>query len=120
MTIVWTRTARIDLESILGYVAASSESTAVNIFNSIRYRLSDLILFPEKGRIVPELDFYNVKNYRELVVPPWRIIYKIEASKIYILAVFDSRRNFEDILLKRILHNTAINTGKNLGSLPEL
>ncbi|HPJ41757.1 MAG TPA: type II toxin-antitoxin system RelE/ParE family toxin [Spirochaetota bacterium] len=44
-----------------------------------------------------------MSNYRELIVVPWRIIYRIEEQKVYILAVIDSRRNFEDIILKRIM-----------------
>ena len=58
---------------------------------------------PEKGRIVPELEFFHIRTYREIIESPWRIIYRIEEQKAHILAVIDGRRNVEDILLQRFL-----------------
>jgi hypothetical protein len=42
--------------------------------------------------------------YRELIELPWRIIYKIEEDKVFVLAVIDGRRNMEDILLDRFVN----------------
>jgi len=42
-------------------------------------------------------------QYRELVIPPWRLIYRIDERKIYVLSVIDSRQNVEDILLNRLI-----------------
>ena len=58
---------------------------------------------PLKGRIVPELRFFNILSYREMIYPPWRIIYRIMEDKVWILAVIDVRRNMEDILLERFV-----------------
>lgn len=58
---------------------------------------------PLQGRIVPELRYYGVLTYRELIRPPWRIIYKTEENKVWVLAVIDGRRNVEDILLDRFI-----------------
>jgi toxin ParE1/3/4 len=41
-------------------------------------------------------------QYRELIIVPWRIIYRVAENKIYVLSVLDSRQNVEDILLKRL------------------
>jgi len=35
----------------------------------------------------------------------WRIVYKIENEKVYILIVVDSGRDIEDILFGRLLKN---------------
>ena len=35
----------------------------------------------------------------ELIVPPWRILYRIAVKQVYVLSVLDSRQNIEDILL---------------------
>jgi hypothetical protein len=40
-----------------------------------------------------------------LIVPPWRIIYRISEMKVYVLSVLDARQNVEDILLKRLIHH---------------
>jgi plasmid stabilization system protein ParE len=58
---------------------------------------------PLQGRIVPELRHYNILTYRELINSPWRIIYKIEEKKVWVLAVLDGRRNMEDVLLDRFI-----------------
>ena len=40
---------------------------------------------------------------RELIESPWRILYRIEADTVYVLAVIDARRNVEDLLLDRFV-----------------
>jgi hypothetical protein len=39
--------------------------------------------------------------YREIILAHWRMIYRIAGQTVYVLAVFDARRNLEDILLDR-------------------
>ena len=39
------------------------------------------------------------------MLAPWRIVYKEQQEKIFIVAVFDGRRNIEDILLRRLLRD---------------
>ena len=58
---------------------------------------------PGRCRIVPELKDQGIMQYRELIVPPWRIMFRIAEMKVYVLSVLDSRRNIEDILLKRLV-----------------
>jgi len=38
-----------------------------------------------------------------LIYKRWRIVYKIEGNKVYILIVIDSSRDIEDILFRRLL-----------------
>ena len=40
--------------------------------------------------MVPALLKEGITIYRELIAPPWRIMYKIENDTIYIMAIFDS------------------------------
>jgi len=100
--VLWSNTAEIDLKSIIEYIAADSPSSAFKIFKNIQQKASNLYTFPEKGRIVPELQDQGIIQYRELIIPPWRILYRISEERVYILSVLDSRRNIEDILLKRL------------------
>ncbi|OGP20368.1 MAG: addiction module toxin RelE [Deltaproteobacteria bacterium GWA2_65_63] len=48
--------------------------------------------FPESGRIVPEL---NVANIRELIRPPFRIVYRIDETRIRIVRVWRSERTLK-------------------------
>jgi toxin ParE1/3/4 len=100
--VVWTRTAEDDLEGIVDFIADDSVDAALAVFTRIRERAATLVNFPGKGRVVPELNHHGIVQYRELILSPWRIIYRIDGSMVYVTAVFDSRRNLEDLLLERL------------------
>ncbi|MFQ5686592.1 MAG: type II toxin-antitoxin system prevent-host-death family antitoxin [Candidatus Scalindua sp.] len=70
-----------------------------------RKKSSALYRLPERGRIVPELKEYNILQYREIIIDPWRVIYKVAGKKVFVMAVVDSRRNVEDILLDRLVNH---------------
>ena len=56
-----------------------------------------------KSGVVPELLKEGITIYREVVVEPWRIVYKIEHDTVYIMVIFDSRQNIEELLLQKLL-----------------
>ena len=56
-------------------------------------------------RIIPELQLQGILQYRELIIFPWRVIYRISEKNIYILSVLDSRQNVEDILFQRLINS---------------
>ncbi len=62
-----------------------------------------------RGRVVPELQKEGITLYREIIVAPWRILYKVDAEVIYLMAIVDSRRNIEDVLLKKIINGIRVN-----------
>ena len=101
--VIWSETSEKDLMGIVEYIAADSPSNAFEIFKEIKKKASSLYTFPDRGRIVPELQDQGIFLYRELIVPPWRMIYRISKKTVYILSVLDSRQNVEDILLRRLI-----------------
>lgn len=101
--VFWTRTAQQDLIRIIEYIVADSQSKARTIFTEIRQKTAGLNHLPLRGRVVPELKYHGITGYREIIRQPWRIIYKVEEDRVWILAVIDSRRNIEDLLLVRLI-----------------
>jgi plasmid stabilization system protein ParE len=101
--ILWANIAEDDLKNIILHIAENSPTTARAILGKIKEKASSLALLPERGRTVPELQDQGIFLYRELIVAPWRIIYRISDTKVYVLSVLDSRQNVEDILLKRLI-----------------
>jgi plasmid stabilization system protein ParE len=101
--VVWSETAERDFIAIVQYIADDSPARAYDIFKEIRQKASSLRTFPHRGRIVPELQQQGITQYHELVVPPWRVMYRISDKSVYMLAVLDSRRSVEDILLQRLI-----------------
>ncbi len=102
-TVYWTETAQKDLVGIIDYISKDIVERALKVFEKLKKVAEELDNFPYRGRIVPELKYHNIESYRELIISPWRIIYRDEDEKIFMLAVFDGRRNFEDILLERFM-----------------
>ena len=98
----WASIAESDLTNIILYIADESPTNALNIHNKIKEKASGLKHFPERGRIVPELQDQGINLYREIIVSPWRIVYRISGKEVYVLTVFDSRQNAEDVLLKKL------------------
>jgi len=103
--VVWSNVAENDLKNIIEYIAADSPSNAFRIFKNIKQIASNLYIFPERGRVVPELRDQGILQYRELIISPWRLIYRISEKIVYVLSVLDSRQNIEDILLKRLINS---------------
>jgi toxin ParE1/3/4 len=99
----WAAVAESDLKQIIDYIVVDSPGNALQIFKKIRQKASSLYAFPERSRIVPELQGQGIHIYRELIVAPWRIVYRISDGTVFVLLVIDSRKNVEDILLNRLL-----------------
>ncbi|MBU2513507.1 type II toxin-antitoxin system RelE/ParE family toxin [bacterium] len=102
-SVIWSRTAEYDLESIIDYIAEDSPFAARNVLAKIKQKSSLLYSYPARGRIVPELKEFNILQYREIIIDPWRVIYKVTDDKVFVMAVIDARRNVEDILLERMI-----------------
>ena len=101
--VTWSETAERDLLAIVEYIADDSPQRAYDMFKELRKKASSLRTFPDRGRVVPELQQQGITQYRELIITPWKIIYRISESEVYVLSVLDSRRNVEDILLRRLI-----------------
>jgi toxin ParE1/3/4 len=93
----WTIQAADELESIVNDISSDSAPHAklfvIDIFNSIER----LALFPESGRMVPEI---NRREIREIVSGNSRIIYRFRMEMIDILSIFHSSRWFDPKRIK--------------------
>jgi len=101
--VIWTKNAQFDLELIIEYIKTDSLAIAKKIFLEIKKECGNLYYFPERKRVVPELQQIGILKYREIIHKRWRIIYKIDNTKVYVLLVVDSSRNLEDILFQRLI-----------------
>lgn len=101
--VIWTDTAKKDLNEIIEYSAQDSIEIAIQKYEKIKETAGQLVLFPDQGRIIPELFKQNITKYKEIIISPWRLMYKVENNVVYVMAVIDGRRNVEDILLQRLL-----------------
>jgi plasmid stabilization system protein ParE len=49
--------------------------------------------FPESGRMVPER---NTPEIREVIVPPYRVVYRLRGGVVEIATVFRGTRDFPE------------------------
>jgi toxin ParE1/3/4 len=97
------KTAKNDLREIINYIAKNNPINALKKKKKIEDKINTLNHFPERGGYVPELLKNNVKDYRQLIESPWRIIYKIDNDIVNVLLIIDSRRNTQDILVEKLI-----------------
>ena len=102
--VFWTDVAENDLKEIIGYISIRNPSDTNEILKKIKSKASSLHTFPERGRIVPELQKQGISHYREMIISPWRLIHRIAEKEIFVLSFLDSRQNIENILLNRLIH----------------
>ena len=84
MRVHWTHTAVAHLLAIYEHIAQDSPLYAQRIIARLTRRSEQIAVFPQSGRMVPE---YEAPDLREVIERPYRIIYRIKADQIDILAV---------------------------------
>ncbi len=67
-----------DLEKIVRYISINNPEAAKKIGQQLLNKAKELSQFPLRGQIVPE---FNDPNLRQLILKPYRIIYRVEESK---------------------------------------
>lgn len=86
----WTPQAKNDIQNIIDFLAPQSESYAKIQVQRIFDKTDLLSGLPRLGRVVPELEY---KNVREIILGPYRIVYHIVSEKrIDILTIHHSAR----------------------------
>ena len=79
---VWTNVAKQDLAEIIQYIK-NSPGAATTCLKTIKTKVADLNAFPQRGRIVPELQAQGLVQYHELIISPWRVIYRYSEHSVY-------------------------------------
>jgi toxin ParE1/3/4 len=64
---------------------------------------SRLKTMPEKGRIPPELERIGIREFREIILKSYRVIYNVVKSQVFVYCILDGRRDLQDLLEERLL-----------------
>lgn len=95
MRIRWTEQTVDDLAGIKAYIARDSAVLAQLVATRLYVAVDQLGAFPDSGRVVPER---ADPSLRELVRPPYRIVYERAADHVAILTIFHAARIFPESL----------------------
>lgn len=101
--IEWADVARHDLDEIADYLARDSPAAALRLVERIEQRAKALGTMPLRGRVPPELVRFRVRIYHEILIRPYRLLYRIHEDSVAVLGVFDGRRDLEDVIIGRLL-----------------
>lgn len=91
--VIWSDKAISNLRKIHSYISEDSLERANKVVEKILAKTSQLELFPKSGRKIPALNEFV--RYRELIVKPYRVQYKVENNVVSILQVIHSKQFFE-------------------------
>jgi toxin ParE1/3/4 len=94
--IIWSRTSQRDLRSLVTYISKDSPQRAQHFGYRIVANVEMLHEHPLMGRIVPE---FHQQNLHEIIVPPYRIIYRINAESelIEVIRIWHAARDTPEI-----------------------
>ena len=103
MNVYWTQSAIGNLANIYEYIALHSAIYAKRMVDKITRRSEQIAGHPFSGRKVPQ---YDAEDIREIIEAPYRIIYRIKADRIDVLAVIHGAQRLPDSLVEpeRELH----------------
>jgi plasmid stabilization system protein ParE len=92
--LIWSPRAVADLDAIREHIAADSEQYAGLVVARLVAAPGRLLQFPESGRMVPE---FGRPNIRELVIRPYRLVYRLRGDVVEIVTVFHAARSIPDV-----------------------
>ena len=87
--LIWTAPALDDVDEIAASIALDKPAAAASFVQRVLTAVERLREFPDSGRRLPEL---RGTRYREMIVPPIRIVYRREGGAILIVHVFRGER----------------------------
>ena len=88
--ITFTLSAVKDLEEIKAwYIDQQVPDVGERLLGEVVSQVERLAEFPESGRIVPE---FGIAHLREIIHPPFRIVYRLDKKRVRIVRVWRSER----------------------------
>ena len=96
--VIWTEPALQDLDAIADYIALDKPEAARKLIEKVFEKIEHLRHFPEMGSVPIEL---RRLPYRQMVVPPCRIFYRIEKDIVYIICVMRGEQLFRKESLEK-------------------
>ena len=89
--VVWSQRALHDLDEVLSHIAKDSAQGAASVARSALELAGSLSTLAERGRVVPEIERPSI---REVFVYRYRLIYRVEARQVTVVAFLHGARDF--------------------------
>lgn len=88
--VIWSKEAIISIQDIYDYIFSESEQNADMVINTLFDIGEKLNILPEKNPVEPLFNSDLIRFF-----PKWnyKMVYRIEPNRIYILDIFSTRQN---------------------------
>lgn len=102
--VLLTQGAERDLESIYDYIVEFDGMAKANdVLDRLMEVVEGLAKFPERGSYPKELVALGIKEYRQAVFKPYRVMYRVVGKQVVIYLIIDGRRDMQFLLARRLL-----------------
>lgn len=99
-----TDDAGFDLEDIFDYIALHDDAVKAHyVMDGLESVINSLSSSPERGAYPKELLELGVREYRQVFFKPYRLIYRVIGSIVYVQLISDGRRDMVSLLSRRLL-----------------
>ena len=95
--IIWTEPAPQELDEIADYISLDNPTAAKNVVRKAFDRVDHLADHPKSGKGLEE---FEATVYREIVMPPCRIFYRLADEIVYIICVIREEQLLHTDILK--------------------
>ena len=99
-----TRGAEIDLEALHDFILVHrSAEQADALLDRMLAAVDSLESFPLRGPVSKELDALGIREFRQTLVEPYLLIYRVVGRTVFVLVIADGRRDMQALLERRLL-----------------
>lgn len=99
-----TEGAEADLEALYDYMAENrSPEQADALLDDILAAVESLEAWPERGALPKELDALGIREFRQILISPYRLIYHTIGTTVFVSVIADGRRDMQALLEQRLL-----------------
>jgi toxin ParE1/3/4 len=93
-----------DLDAIRSFIAAQrGEESAEEWMNGFEEVIDSLERFPERGAVPQPLIDLGIDTFRQLPMPPYRIVYEVIGKRVFVILIAHTKRDFQSLLQERLL-----------------
>ncbi len=104
LEVTFTRAVEDDLEGLYDYLAEQGSLAIANaLLGAILEKIEALERFPDCGSVPRELAGLGIRTFRQLLLSPYRIIYRVKGQQVFVLLIADGRRDMQALLERRLL-----------------
>ncbi|MDX8125763.1 type II toxin-antitoxin system RelE/ParE family toxin [Methylomonas sp. OY6] len=99
-----TEPALADLLAINDYfLVGVSDKVAAKIIDALETAVNSLADLNERGTVPKELLGLGIRQYRQIIVKPYRIIYQRMPEQVVVHAILDGRSDMQTLLTQRLI-----------------